>query len=90
MYSTAYPAPGSSASEAQMARRAEQQRIQNILAPKDDEVRQRWYAAKAAMDRRQFEAEEQAKTDLYARGLLWSVIGTVLLAAASSLWNVLG
>lgn len=88
MQSTAFMPAG--ASEAETARRAEQQRIERILAPKDDEARQRWMAAKTALQRQQHEAEEQAKTDLFARGLLWSLVGTVLLAAASSVWNFVG
>ncbi len=88
MHSTAYLPGGSSVAEAEINRRAEEQRIRRILEPQDDEARQRWHAAKAATARRQAEAEEQAKTDRYARGLLWSILGTVLLAVATSVWNM--
>lgn len=88
MHSTAYLHEGLSGSEAELNRRAEEQRIRAILEPKDDEARQRWYAARAAMQRRQAATEEHAKTDRYARGLLWSILATVLLALVSSMWNI--
>lgn len=90
MHSSAYLHEGPSASEAQLNRRAEEQRIRAILEPKDDDARQQWYAARAAAQLRQAESEDHAKTDRYARGLLWSILGTVLLALASSLWNIVG
>jgi hypothetical protein len=88
MHSTAYLREGLSGSEADLNRRTEEQRIRAILEPKDDEARQQRYAARAAMQRRQAEAEEHAKTDRCARGLLWSILGTVLLALVSSMWNI--
>jgi len=88
MHSTAYLPVGQTATEAELFRRAEEQRIRRILEPKDDEARQRWHAARAAAQRRQVSAEEHAKTDRYARGLLWSVLGTVVLALATSVWSV--
>jgi len=88
MHSTAYMSGGSPAAEAEIDRRAEEQRLRRILEPKDDEARQRWHAARAAQQRREAEAEEHAKTDRFARGLLWSILATVLLALANSLWNV--
>lgn len=88
MQSTAFLSGGLSATEAEINRRAEEQRIRRILEPKDDEARQRWHAARVAMERRAAAAEENAKTDRYARGLLWSILGSVLLAAATSLWKV--
>lgn len=88
MHSIAYRHEGSSASEAELNRRVEEQRIRAILEPKDDDARHRWYAARAAAQRRQAESEDHAKTDRYARGLLWSILGTVLLALASSMWSI--
>lgn len=88
MHSTAYLHEGASTPESELNRRAEEQRIRAILEPKDNEARQQWYAAKAAAQRRQAEAEDHAKTERYARGLLWSILGTVLLALASSMWNI--